>query len=67
MSMPELNDIVFKLQSDNAIGAKWRSDVEIAITNHAHLLDRRDREALHFRTGVSTMKRELIFASHAFA
>ena len=53
MSREELNDVVLKLQSDKAIESKWRSDVEIAIKNHADLLDRRDREASHFRTEVS--------------
>ena len=47
MTLEELNDVVLKLQSDKAIESKWRSDVEISITNHADVLDRRDREALH--------------------
>ena len=38
MASEELSDVVLKLQSDKAIEAKWRSDVEIAITNHADLL-----------------------------
>ena len=67
MTLEELNDVVLKLQSDKAIESKWRSNVEIAITNHADLLDRRDREALHFRTEVSKMKQELTAASQAFA
>ena len=67
MTLEELNDVVLELQSDKAIESKWRSDVEIALTNHADLLDRRVREALHFRTEVSNMKQELTAASQAFA
>ena len=66
MTLEELNDVL-ELQFDKAIESKWRSDVEIAITSHADLLDRRDREALHFRTEVSKMKQELTAASQAFA
>ena len=67
MTLEELSDVVLNLQSDSAIDAKGCSDVEIAITNHADLLDRRDHEALHFRTEVSTMKCELATPSQAFA
>ena len=63
----ERNDVVLKFQSDKAIGSKWRSDGEIAITNQAYLLDRRDREVFHFRTEVSKMNQELTAASQAFA
>ena len=37
-TLEKLNDVVLKLQSDKAIESKWRSDVEIAITNHACLI-----------------------------
>ena len=49
----------FRIVSEDHQAQWWQAEVEGAVTNHADLLDRREREAVHFRTEISMLKQEL--------